>query len=388
MIEAKEFLYVQYDPLNVTKSLREVGGTVKQVYYADSHTYVPNRELTPLVLQPVIVITDPNNILSGGDKAGQLASSAWYAGGISEANRITALQLPENTGEPYVLGSNASLVVRKNVSRETPVTLFFKGEFYDSRRGSNVSVSMSILLSTTSNSESMPSPTLVLSKPAGWTYNPLKGTGNQTVSAQLYQSGSAIADSHARYWWYVIENNRERLIGSSNTDFFYVSGQDTKTLSLNPEYMKNVMIRCKAQYYGDTKPTAPGITAVTAETSFVRKYPASLHGKVNVRTGEIIAPHTDRIKLEGKINIYGGEIVNPEKYFFIRWHRNTMTPGSQDTEIGHGAALTIGRSVAGIDSSQVPRVSFTAEEHNEYQAFTDKSGNLLTDKNNNILTGY
>ncbi|MCC8154272.1 MAG: hypothetical protein LIP01_08700 [Tannerellaceae bacterium] len=159
MIEGGTNLYAQYEALSVTKSMTFDGGSTKQVYYAESKQYMPDRELTPFTLQPVIIISDPDGIIPTGDKAGSLSAVRWFVGSTDAANQITSLN-PD-----YTLGAKGALIVHKNVPQESPLTLIFEGEFYDTRRMSSVFIDMAVQLTTTSNAESAAGPTLSIDRP-------------------------------------------------------------------------------------------------------------------------------------------------------------------------------------------------------------------------------
>ncbi|MCC8154273.1 MAG: hypothetical protein LIP01_08705 [Tannerellaceae bacterium] len=186
----------------------------------------------------------------------------------------------------------------------------------------------------------------------------------------------------------MVEDGKERLVGSDELDFFYVSGQNTKKLTINPEYVSKMLFRCKAEYYEGTVPTSPTDTAAEAETKFRRRYPKSLYIKVNVRTGETVLATTSTIKAEAIVGTKTGVIGNPEQFFHIRWYRNTLTSGSTDMQIGRGVALSVDRATLGLGVSERPRLIAKAEEHDPYMALTDKEGNILTDENGNILVGF
>ncbi|MCC8154796.1 MAG: hypothetical protein LIP01_11720 [Tannerellaceae bacterium] len=381
MIQGSTNLYAQYDPLNVSKSMEFEGGGTKQVYYADSKTYMPNRELTPLTLQPVIIISDPDGIIPTGDKAGSLSAVRWFVGSTDSGNQITSL----NTD--YILGKNGSLIVNKNVPHESPVTLIFEGEFYDSRRMSSISIDMTVLLSTTSNAETAAGPSLTIDRPRAWRFNPLKGMGNQFVSCQLFLQEEEVPDTNARYWWYVVEKGKERLIGSDELDFFYVSGQNTKTLTVNPEFLKEKLFRCRAEYYEGTAPTSPTDTAAEVNTKFIRRFPKSLYVKPNVLTGSIILAATKTVKAEAIVGTKGGVVTDPEKFFHIRWLLNSWAAGSTMVQIGRGKSLSVDRSTI-VSKSDRPELFVEINAHEPYMALTDKDGDILTDENGNVLVGF
>lgn len=378
-----------FDPLNVAISIKEIGGSVKQNKYEDSNLFIPNRKITPLTLQPCAYITDPNKIIPAGDKIGSFASGAWYENTISEANRITAIEADATTETPYAIGANYSLVVRKNVEQNSPVTLLFEGAYYDSRRGSNVPVQASVLLTTTSNSESEPAPSLSLSLPSSFVFNPLQGLANISIEAQMFRQNALVPPANVMFKWYAtMKGEAEWLLGSRQPDFIYVSGQGTSILTVNPEFFRRVRITCRAQYYEGAAPATFDDTAVMAETKLIRKFPKSLDVDIRCNCGTFIRPEVKTLTYTAEVRTNKGVISNPEEYFSIKWLQNMMTAGSQDVVVGRGKEITLSRAAAGLDNPGAkPNIMIDFEELPPYGGITDNSGNYIVDQNGNYLVG-
>ena len=68
---------VIYDPLNISASLLVRGGSLSQTHCAERSEFVPDRELTPLVIVPQVYIQDPNGVLTSGYV--RLSGVLWYA---------------------------------------------------------------------------------------------------------------------------------------------------------------------------------------------------------------------------------------------------------------------------------------------------------------------
>lgn len=391
------FLYASYDPLSLGFVLKEIGGSVKQVQYADADgvSFSPNRKLVPLVLLPEIQIVDPDRILASEDVASQLVSARWYVGSVSEVTQVVLYE--DETGgstADYALSRTykSGLIIRKNVEPTKPVSLFFIGEYYDSRRGSNVQVNMGSLLTTTSNSEEEAAPAVVISTPALWSYDPLKGMFDQTIQAYLFKNGVQVTDKNAAYFWHKVENGVSTEI-DPESDYFYVSGKNAdgtwkSSLVVNPEFMEKVQFVCYAEYYTDTRPAAPSLKH-KAESIFKRRFPYSLKAESLIHTGELVKASVKKIKCECVVTTNAGKVANPDEFFFIQWYANAMTSGAKDVELGHGSIIEADRDlVMGSNSAVRPKIFFNLSDHGPYKGLTDNDGNVLTDNDGNVLVGF
>lgn len=388
MIIYDEPLYLQFDPLSVIPNIAVISGSVKQVHYSDSNTYTPNRMLTPLHLQPSVYTIDPNKKIANGDKIAQLSSGKWYHGNISTANQITKKTTDSDAATAdYAIGTNYRLVVRKNTSHLSPEQLFFVATYFDSRRGMDVTAQASQLLSTTTNAESEAAPVVVLDKPEAFVFNPIDGLGNTSINASVFRTGKPVT-ANVKYWWYVIISGISHLIGSTPRDLFYVSGQNTSTLIVNTEFIGQLLIRCKSECYTGAAPASPSVNAVTAETTFIRRLPTSLHWRVDRPTGDKVLPGDTEIRRTAVSITNDGEIPNPGRFNYFRWLHNTNQPGAVDTEVGHGVNLSLPVSHAGPSTAKPSSIILDVYEYTEYQAIELKDGDVLTDNNGNIITGF
>ena len=59
--------HVVYSPLSYVFQILEMGGSALQKYDATTSSYIPNRQATPLVLQPSLIVSDPDGVLNTAD---------------------------------------------------------------------------------------------------------------------------------------------------------------------------------------------------------------------------------------------------------------------------------------------------------------------------------
>lgn len=243
-------LFVVFDALNIVKGIKTIGGSENQTYYIESKKFVPDRRITPLIWQPYIYVTDPNGIIPFGDKVKELAASAWYIGSIEPSNRVTAKEDTATIDTPFAVDSNNALHVRKNTDK--PIQVFFEAEYLDTRKDKVVHISLSEVISGTSNSEEKPAPSLSLSKPQSWKYSPFENVEKEEVEAVLSQDGQLLSGAVE---WCKVEGDVETPL--SEKDAFYLGGQNTDKLVVNPSLMSSTLLRARNlseetynKYYG------------------------------------------------------------------------------------------------------------------------------------------
>ena len=227
-----------FDALNVVKGIKSVGGPDHQTYYIESDVYAPDRRITPLILQPYVEVSDPNGVIPAGDKIGELSSASWYVGEAILANKITDKESEATLDTPFAIGENNALHIRKNSTKS--ILLIFEGEYLDIRKDKNIHISLTYTLTTTSNTEVKPAPKLMLSKPQSWKYCPLENQTKAVIEATVSQD-SKLYQSAVQ--WVKVEGDKETLIGEN--DPFYIEGQNTDKLTINPSLMGSTLIRAK-----------------------------------------------------------------------------------------------------------------------------------------------
>lgn len=233
-----QHIFRVFDALNLVKGIKAVGGPDHQTYYIESDVYAPDRRITPLILQPYVEVSDPNGVIPAGDKVGELSSASWYIGEAILANKITAKESEATLDTPFAIGENNALHVRKNSTKS--ILLIFEGEYLDIRKDKNIHISLTYTLTTTSNTEVKPAPKLMLSKPQSWKYCPLEDQTKAVIEATVSQD-SKLYQSAVQ--WVKVEDDKETLIGED--DSFYLEGQNTDRLTINPSLMGSTLIRAK-----------------------------------------------------------------------------------------------------------------------------------------------
>lgn len=381
-------LNVIYTPLNVSGALVIKGGSLSQTHCAETGEFVPDRSITPLVLEPSIYINDPDGIIGDGKVA--LSTAAWYvipediAAQFSDGSYLEneiAQYLVTAATSGYRATSDGALRVECNIPYLSPVVIVFIGGFADARSGKVLRIQESVLLSTTSIAEAA---SLDIDKPAAWTFNPVDDSGIRTLTAS-FRLGGATPDPtkcQVAYWWYRVDGSTEKLVDAED-DLFYVSGQGTAVLVIDPEYIIKERLICKAEYalLGEILPTAPTGECLSAETVIVRQYPDYDFSHI-VHGGVEVSPNVAEVKNECVVAIGHTVLSSASQYFSVIWSVKSPVYGAEWRVIGYGDRIMIPISeiANGLD------VAVELEEFDALGAMADDDGNVITDDDGTIIT--
>lgn len=381
-------LNVIYTPLNVSVSLLVKGGSLTQTHCAETDEFIPDRGLTPLVLSPEVVIQDPDGILPGGVAA--LTGVCWYAlpediaASIPSGSYIGAelsQYLISAATNGYSIEADGSLRVESNIRYPSRVVLVFTANIPDNRSGKLIKVQDSVLLSTTSIA--VPA-ALTLDKPAFWRFNPLEDHGIRTIKAALKLGGVTPDPAKVRtaFWWYLASGNAEVLINGDD-HLFYESGQNSESLVIDPEYLDEARIICKAEYAldGEMLPASPSADCLTAETVVKRHYPAYdfenyIHGGVEV------SPTASHVKNECVVTVRQKVLESPSRYFTVVWSIKDAVYGAEWRILGYGDSIMIPAS----EIEQGADIGLELVEFEPLGALIDDNDDVLTDDDGSILT--
>lgn len=381
-------LNVIYTPLNVSVSLLVKGGSLTQTHCAETDEFIPDRGLTPLVLSPEVVIQDPDGILPGGVAA--LTGVCWYAlpediaASIPSGSYIGAelsQYLISAATNGYSIEADGSLRVESNIRYPSRVVLVFTANIPDNRSGKLIKVQDSVLLSTTSIA--VPA-ALTLDKPAFWRFNPIEDHGIRTIKAAIKLGGVTPDPAKVRtaFWWYLASGNAEVRINGDD-HLFYESGQNSESLVIDPEYLDEARIICKAEYAldGEMLPASPSADCLTAETVVKRHYPAYdfenyIHGGVEV------SPTASHVKNECVVTVGQKVLASPSRYFTVVWSIKDAVYGAEWRILGYGDSILIPTS----EIEQGADIGLELVEFEPLGALVDDNDDVLTDDDGSILT--
>lgn len=337
-----------YDPLNISTALLVRGGSLTQTHSAENAEYVPDRELTPLVIVPEVYVEDPNGIIPNGKVS--LTGVMWYAlpqdlidniDSLSYLNNEISKYLITAATAGYAIEADGTLIVSKNVPYLDPVVLVFTANYLDGRSGRVLRIQATATLSTTSVAVV---PVLTLDKPGSFIFNPIEDIGFRTINASLLVGGKTPESlgGKSAYWWYKVINGVESLV-DPDEDLFYESGEGTASLTIDPRYVDGKLeLLCKAEYVhaGEDLPVSPTTGCSKARTVVLRRYPDYefenfVHGGVEVSSG------ATEVKNECVVTIGRKVLESPSKWFSVKWSILKAVHGAEWMTLGYGDSIKI-----------------------------------------------
>lgn len=343
------------------------GGSKTQFYYTNEGQYIPSREVTPLTLSPSLHVVDPDGKIPTGNKISS-ADVKWYEGSYDT-------QLAEDAAG-YAFGPNGQLIVTKNVDPNKPVMLLVRATYVDPRNGNTLVYEDRMTLNAISKSDS--SLSITTDTASKITFNPLADNSTVTITAELKLGAERVEDVNAKFWWYVVNNGVETLIDQSDTAMEYVSGQGTKTLTVNAMYTNQSIYRVKGAYYEGTAPTTCPANAPSADVALIYKLP-----NVKVMT---YTPNCNVIRKGDAVKTFIAELSTNRdvlteeqatEHYLIRWYKKPSTAGGVETMIGDGTRITVPVSELTLTGRQAMQVYCNVYELGAWGYKVDGNGKTI-----------
>lgn len=362
--------HVIYQPLSATFQMQELGGSSQQKFEATTGRWKPNRILTPCLLQPQLLIQDPEGILPSGDYTGDLVNVAWTAKSL-----LNSVETNLTPGTDYVLdNATKSLTLMYNVAVDEVVTITFYAQYVDPRRADTNALTFKWSTQVTTEAEADYKVTLDTGQ---WNskilISPFKNWGRFAIPVQLKDGDDAIADNRCAYqwqWWTGTEWSQD-----FSTRFWYVSGATSKQIQLDADYIQDITLRVKAVAYGDTS------HPLYFATRLLRWY-GQYQEDVDFLTGKYVFSDSTLVKLQGKVSkAAGGDIKDPAKYFDMTLF---FAVGSEElSPVAYGEEATIRRN--DLQSGE-PKAGILVRERTCFLPIADADGKILSENTTILFT--
>ena len=178
----------------------EMGGSLLQKYDATSSSFIPNRLLTPFVLKPQLIISDPDGTIATADYATRMRDVSWTVS-LTAGGSTTVLLPTDGSGVNYTIDSvTKALTLKRNVQPQEVVHLKFVGKYLDERRGEVHEFQWERDCSTEAQTDMN-----VTLDTGRWRGNvrlvPMRHWGQFGIPVQLKNGPDEIADTSAAYQW-------------------------------------------------------------------------------------------------------------------------------------------------------------------------------------------
>lgn len=387
-----------YQPLSVAVSVA-VGtagdSPLTQVWDDAQGVYQPNRELTPLVLRPTVVLTATDGSLASPLTNRDIAADTmkW----VLDGKDITTVSgWSDKASVAKTADDNRGLLtLTRNVSPGESHTLYFECYVADTRTGKNIHiVSDSLILSTTDKSEDGWAVGIIGNAP-NVTYDPVTDSlaemeyemaqGIATHTSAEIEAARKSADSYVQEWVLDIKRGRSvaladiydvrywHYVGSVRTQLTDVNMAETPVTEMDKRHIridmrtvKNMTIDIEVVYNGSVVAETQVCAArVNAATSW------DYLNKTGAMAGENM--RDDRVLARTKF----GALRHPQRTHNILWYITDASGNDHQTDFGEKTRYSL-KQFGLTDTKEIAEAVAT-EPKPAYMIATDKQGKILTD---------
>lgn len=247
-----------YRPLNTAMHIEVLGGlSTVQFYRQTVQQWIPDHSVAPVIdehgtqtdgalrLKAVYSIIDPDNNLNTDTLVPQIF---WYVNGV----QVTS---SDSTQDYYIAGN--ILYVRKNFTHQLGANIYCECRFTDTRTSSPFVLSDTLPLSAILQADEQWSINILCDRTRK--HFPLHAaTTIYTFEAEARQGSADKTDAVAWFWDYSVDNGVHWLT-INNDCLWYVSGKNTATLSIDADFIDNLMVRCRIGIANGTSTAAPDL---------------------------------------------------------------------------------------------------------------------------------
>lgn len=370
----------KYTPLQVNTS-KTISGSVplEQTYDANQNEYVPNYELTPCALQPVVGIIDRDNILESGRVNSELTDIAWYRveNGV-EGNALVS------TPRKHVITSSGNdagkLLWYVNAAPQKPILLRFKAKYLDSRTNKVHRITMDYSINC--KNATLYKPTLLLSSGDRY-YNPLRDTDKQVINASLRLGSEECAKEKRLFVWEILRD-RGQFSAITADDLEIKVSADGTSVTLDRSLMgKRICIRCRAKFSADGNPASVDLSDATPSriVNIVRRIPFYDYDILD--TVEEVLPDTKVVNPAATISDNVGEIANPTRDLQVLWWMapNNSIHFENAVLVGHGMSPRVPTDL--LDPNRGAILALEVKDLDPLALAMDADGKVFVDADGN-----
>jgi len=345
-----------YAPLNTSFYIKSAADQVLEQWYDEANmVYRPDRASTePLTLIPVLTLYDTD---TGATLPTNAFTVVWKEikennGTVIDSGDVTditdTVTIDGQTYRVYTVNTDGTLIVRRNVPVGWSYRLRCILTYTDARTGDTITMQDEVMLITNKTEDAAYIFSLTTERRI--TYRPLiNSVSNGAVTVQNVQFGAKLLlggneVQGAKYFWYWVDPTHVNgvLFGDTTTPCAaYVSGQNTQTLTLNPDRTDGLTVMVMAG--SDSTQATPDVP--------VREY-FSLQVVYDEVGGEVASTNGCRLK-SGMTSMYFKELLKVkdrdmpdairDEYIRLNWKSKKASLSTVNDE-GWGMDVTLERS--------------------------------------------
>lgn len=355
-----------FAPLNASIELIIESGALHQIFRPDTDEFAPDRGIVPLVLYPLIRVTDTDGVFGDGIANARLADIKWLANKVSVSGNSKYAIDTSGTDK------RGTLRVYQNVKAGETLSLYFEGTVNDTRNGTALRVNACALLNT--NAVSKEKVTVEIDKPVTIIYDPLVSPAELTIKAAVFLADNILLADNARLWWYKRLDDDTLSLVDPEDDLEYVSGINTSALMLDQRYInekKDYRVVADFVKSGTSAPSAPTNRSAFRDFTVRRLYP-----QWDFEVADYGNLTADQKTIPAEMVITAGRrlVESPDRYFCTRWHSVDRT--GIERMYGFGEKYEIPATIPGLSTGEA-RIGADVNEKESLKALA-VNGKILT----------
>lgn len=320
---------VIHDPLSFSFQMIELGGSHTQKYDVVSASYVPNRMLTPYMLRPQLMISDPEHVIADGDYASFLVNVCWSLM-LTKGNVSRKLVL----GNDYTIDSLNALSFARNVATDEVVTVSFDADYYDKTRGTSTHFAWH--KSITTQEETSVNIQLDLKAPPKLNFSPFKKLGKFPIEAVLSNGSEPVADDKCVYLWEWFDDKANQWTEIADDDaLWYVEGKNSGTITVDQDFVQKVLLRVTA--YAKAFPEQQHSACV-----LLRRWYGQWTDKPEFAYAKFVTRNTRQAQVLVNVTNRQGNITDPQQFFDIELFYRSA-PNAEWLSLGNSTTAFIER---------------------------------------------
>ena len=355
---------VVYSPLSYIFQVLEMGGSAMQKYDATTSSFIPNRQATPLVLLPSLIISDPDRIVATADYVTQMKGVAWTLT-INDGTSTVPLPATSSGTTNYIIDPTThKLTVKTNLYPGGVIHVKFFGKYIDTRRNEVQEFQWEKDLGCEAQTD------MNVTLDAGrWRHNvhllPMKHWGQFGIPVQLRNGKDAIPDAKCVYQWQWWNESTRSWSEDFSEQPWLVSGKNTKEIVVDQDFIQKLVLRVKATAFGNNATTQYWTTRL-------RRWYGQFDYDVEFLRGKYIFHDSNIVVLNAWVATAKGQLSNPCKYFDIELFFSIGANGFES--VGYGEEAIIQRN--DLQQGQ-PRAGILCRELSAMRAIALDNGSLL-----------
>ena len=316
-------------PLDIAFNL-EPSGALEQWYYDNTGAWSPNRKVTPLIITPSISAMDTETNTSYQPT---FYAIQWFVNEY-KTNGWVESQITNTTDSEiadYVIVGN-NLKVKKNVSYDRAVQIRCAATYIDPRDQGKIGYVEKMLTLNCSKDANVEIPSIDVLCESSMPYNPLvRETSIFSMEAIAYKGALNITNNVVFKWFGVNANNQEVDIEDMD---YYVSGQGTKTLTVDAVFSEEIKIVLRAKESASATEFYPA----KVYRSIIWRIP-DIDTHVVSNNGQAYRGSIPTMEFSTIINLRGKVLSEEDKKRSMRFNWKTRQSRSS-VEVDHGWGLT------------------------------------------------